>query len=107
MAQQTIDWFRLIWDMVQSGINVSKIAVRTGIPESAIRGYIAGAHPPHWRGELLISQWMKVTGRTREEARMEVVSLTVRMVQSPKTKNFCGGDKHAALEAAGRKVKHG
>lgn len=107
MSQQTVDWFRLIWDMVQRGINVSMIANRTGIPESAIRTYIAGAHPPHWRGELLIREWIKATGKPREEAHTEIVRLTVRIVPSPKTQRFCNGDKAAALSAAGRKVKHG
>lgn len=106
MAQQTVDWFRLIWDLVQRGVNVSRIADRTGIPESAIRGYIAGAHPPHWRGELLIEQWIAVTGRSRGELHMETVVHTIRVAHSPKSKNFCGGDKFAALAAVGR-VRHG
>lgn len=105
-VQTTVDWFGVIWDMVQREISVLSIAQTTGIPESAIRGYIAGAHPPHWRGELLISQWIIATGRTREELPMETLRQTIRVVHSPKTKQFFGGDKGAALAAAWR-VRNG
>ena len=101
-VQTTVDWFALIWDMVQREISVLRIAQTTGIPESAIRGYIAGAHPAHWRGELLISQWIIATGRTRDELPMETVMRTIRVAHSPKTKKFFGGDKGAALAAAWR-----
>lgn len=99
-AQTTVDWFRLIWDMVQRGINVSAIAMRTGIPEGSIREYIAGSHPPHWRGELLIGEWVKATGKGRGEIGMETVVLTTRVTHKRST---CDGDKGAALAAVGRK----
>lgn len=98
-AQTTVDWFRLLWDMVQRGVTVSAIATRTGIPEGTLREYIAGSHPPHWRGELLIREWIATTGKTRDEIGMETVVLTMRVTHKRSTGD---GDKGAALAAVGR-----
>lgn len=65
---EAVDWFRVIWDLIYRGINVSKIAERTGIPEAALRGYMSGSQPRHWKGEALLAAWVEVTGRPRDQA---------------------------------------
>jgi len=42
--------------------------------EAAIRSYLAGASPVHWRGEMLLSVWMQTTGKTREQTPMRIAS---------------------------------
>lgn len=77
---QAIDWFRLVWDMVQRGHTVVEIAEAIVARESTVRLYLAGAQPKHWRGELLLQMWCDVTGRRRDEAPTEPVRLSIRVV---------------------------
>jgi len=42
--------------------------------EAAIRAYLAGASPVHWRGERLLAVWMDKTGKLRLDAPMRVAN---------------------------------
>jgi len=79
-APHTIDWFCLIWDLVQRGVNLRAIAARTDIAEATLRGYLQGSHPPHWRGEVLIALWCATCRRSRAELPMTAVYIAPRVV---------------------------
>src|ERR1044071_542530 len=59
-AEMTVDWFRLLWDLVQRGYSFSEIGRKTGIPEMTIRSYRDGGQPVYWRGKKLVSLWCAV-----------------------------------------------
>jgi hypothetical protein len=62
--------FRVLVDEI--GLDDASIAAAlaqsgTELSEKAVRDYrTRGAEPNHWRGELLIALWCRVTGRGRE-----------------------------------------
>ncbi len=73
-APLAIDWFRLLWDLIQRGHSIASISERSKISRSTLRGYLEGSHPPHWKGEKLITFWCEQTGQTRSIlTRIEVV----------------------------------
>lgn len=76
-----IDWFRLLWDLVQRGMKLRDIARRCDIAESTLKGYLHGSQPPHWRGEVLIRLWSEVCDCERSEAPMTSVVLAPRVVR--------------------------
>ena len=80
-APTTIDWFRLIWDLVQHGISLRAIAARTDIAEATLRGYLAGSHPVYWRGELLVGLWCATRGLDRADLPMADVYIAPRVVE--------------------------
>ena len=80
-APQTIDWFRLIWDLVQRGVNLRAIAARTEIAEATLRGYLAGSHPVYWRGDLLVKLWCATCERGQDELPMVELYLAPRVVE--------------------------
>lgn len=77
-----IDWFRLIWDMVQRGEPLVAIYRRTGIAEGTLREYLKGSQPPHWRGELLIELWCAVCDRARADVPTTAMVLAPRVVHA-------------------------
>ena len=79
-APQAVDWFRLLWDLVQRGHKLTHIADRTGIAHGTLRRYLHDSQPPHWRGELLITMWAEATGRPRGDVPMAELPLTPRVV---------------------------
>jgi len=79
-AEQTVDWFRLLWDMVQRGQKLTHIAERTGIAHGALRLYMHGSQPPYWRGVKLVALWSEVTGCPPERVPMAELPLTPRVV---------------------------
>jgi len=68
------DWTEIVLDLRRAGMAQHDIARATqgASGEAAIRSYLAGASPVHWRGEILLTLWMKITGRSRENAPMRV-----------------------------------
>ena len=76
-----IDWFRLLWDLVQRGVKLRDIARRCGIAESTLKGYLHGSQPPHWRGELLVALWCEVCARERGDLPVTAVVLAPRVVR--------------------------
>lgn len=58
-----VDWFRLVWDLVQRGQTIAAIERRTGISSSTIRLYQDGSQPPAWRAVLLWRMWCETMGR--------------------------------------------
>lgn len=62
----TVDWFRLLWDLVQRGENLQIVSDATGIGRTTLRGYLQSSQPPHWRGERLLARWMQCCGQPRE-----------------------------------------
>jgi hypothetical protein len=83
LHQVSVDWFRLIWDLVQRGHNLAIIERTTGISSSTLRGYLDGSQPPHWRGELLIGMWCRHVDLERDDLPMVDVVLSPRVVQPP------------------------
>lgn len=81
MAPQAIDWFRLIWDMIQRGHAIRHVARRSGIPETTIKDYMQGSQPPHWRGEILVAMWSKICKQPREQAPTTDVVLALRVTK--------------------------
>lgn len=79
-APRTIDWFRLLWDLVQHGITLRSIAARTDIAEATLRGYLSGSHPVYWRGELLVQLWCSTCNRGRADLPMAEVYIAPRVV---------------------------
>jgi uncharacterized protein (DUF2267 family) len=83
-APQAVDWFRVIWDLVQRGVKLADIDRTTRINESTLRGYLAGSQPPHWRGELIIGLWMRTCNRKRSELPMAQLQFMPRVVERRK-----------------------
>jgi hypothetical protein len=63
----SIDWHRLLWDLLQRGMSIRALAADLELPTNTVRGYMDGSHPPHWKGEMLISMWERCTGGNRKE----------------------------------------
>ena len=80
-APMVTDWFRLLWDLVQHGIPLRTIAARTDIAEATLRGYLAGSHPVHWRGEALIVLWCATCNRGREDVPTVELYIAPRVVE--------------------------
>lgn len=76
-----VDWFRLLWDLVQRGLKLSEVARRCDIAESTLKGYLRGSHPPHWRGETLVELWCVVCERSRRDVPMTSIAITPRIVR--------------------------
>lgn len=74
-----VDWFRLLWDLVQRGDNLQIVADTTGIGRTTLRGYLQSSQPPHWRGERLIDHWMHRCGQPREAAPTTTLVLPSRV----------------------------
>lgn len=75
-----VDWFRLLWDLVQRGINLAEISRRTRISTATLHGYLAHSQPTHWRGELLIALWCETCDMGRKDLPMEKLSSSPRIV---------------------------
>jgi len=47
-----IDWYRLLWDLIQRGHSIADVSKMAGIPESTMKVYLRGPHPlsrcPGW-----------------------------------------------------------
>ena len=78
---QAVDWFRLLWDLVQRGWSVRQIGHKVGIPASTLYHYMRDSHPPHWRGEDLIVLWCQACSKPRNELPMCDVYLAPRVVE--------------------------
>lgn len=70
VSQQAVDWFRLLWDLRQREWTVADVARETGQNRVTLLGYLHGAQPPHWRGELLIRLWCQVCQESRDNVPM-------------------------------------
>lgn len=70
MTPRDFDWSELIFDLKRTGMDHGEIcgALNGCVSESALRTYIAGAQPGHWRGEMLLMLWSTKTGKRREQA---------------------------------------
>lgn len=79
-TEQVIDWFRLLWDLVQRGHSIADVSKTSGIAESTIKGYLRGSHPPHWRGERLVALWCQTCDRTRDDLPMAELFIAPRVV---------------------------
>lgn len=78
---QAVDWFRLLWDLVQRGWSVRSIGHKVGIPSSTLYHYMRDSHPPHWRGEDLIALWCQACAKQRDDVPMCDVYLGPRVVE--------------------------
>ncbi len=79
-APLAIDWFRLLWDLIQRGHSIASISRRSKISESTLKGYLHGSHPPHWRGEVLIAMWCQSCDKARDSVPKTEVVLAPRVV---------------------------
>ena len=57
---------------MKHGIAIVRIGkeMDIGLTESMLRYYRAGAEPAHWRGNLLLTFWCKVTGKRMDDRPM-------------------------------------
>lgn len=78
---QTVDWFRLLWDLVQRGWSVRGVSEKVDIPPSTLYHYMRGSHPNHWRGEDLILLWCQACAKQRDELPMCDVYTAPRVVE--------------------------
>jgi len=71
-----IDWAEIILDLRRAGMGQHDISRAThgASGEAAIRSYLAGASPVHWRGEILLDVWTQVTGKTRDAVPLRVAN---------------------------------
>ena len=76
-----IDWYRLLWDLIQRGHSIADVSKMADIPESTMKGYLRGSHPVHWRGEVLIGVWCESCSTTREELPMTDLYIAPRVVE--------------------------
>lgn len=80
MKRQTVDWWRLLWDLTHRGVPLAKASRLMGENRETIRAYAYGAHPPHWRGELIIDLWCEVCAKERKDLPMCELVITPRVV---------------------------
>lgn len=76
-----IDWYRLLWDLIQRGHSIADVSKMAGIPESTMKGYLRGSHPPHWRGEVLIGVWCTTCSMQRDQLPMTELYIAPRVVE--------------------------
>ena len=76
------------------------IAARTDIAEATLRGYLAGSHPPHWRGEALVRMWCSTFNADRSGIAMTEVYIAPRVVERKATPE--ADDSFKELERAWR-----
>jgi hypothetical protein len=62
-----ISWFRVFSDLKVKGWSLYRIEDELDIAKSTLNGWKAGAEPKHYDGETIISLWVIVTGKAREE----------------------------------------
>lgn len=74
------DWSEIVFDLKRLGMDHNEIvcALNGCVSEAALRKYMAGAHPGHWRGEMLLNLWSVRTGKTREQAPTRPAPLRVQ-----------------------------
>jgi hypothetical protein len=80
MKHQSVDWWRLLWDLTQRDVSLAETARMLDQNRETIRGYAYGSQPPHWRGELMIELWCEVCGKTRQDVPMCDLVITPRVV---------------------------
>lgn len=80
-APVAVDWFRLLWDLMQRGHNLQTVSNATGIGRTTLRGYLQESQPPHWRGERLIALWCLTCNKPRDQAPTIELSLSPRVVR--------------------------
>lgn len=80
-APVAVDWYRLLWDLIQCGHSIADVSKTAGIPESTMKGYLRGSHPPHWRGEVLVTVWCNTCGMDRSKLPMTEVYIGPRVVE--------------------------
>lgn len=62
-----VHWFRLLAELLKAGKPLTAVARDTGLPVSTVQGWwYEHSEPTHFRGEVLISYWMAVTGKSRD-----------------------------------------
>lgn len=65
-----VDWFRILIDLERAGLTQQEVADVTGIPRSTLKAYKDATEPSYFNGEVLISCWMRYTGRHRNDVPM-------------------------------------
>jgi len=71
-----IDWSEVVLDLRRAGMSQNDIARAThgASGEAAIRSYLAGTSPVHWRGEVLLDVWTRITGKPRGDVPMRIAN---------------------------------
>jgi hypothetical protein len=66
-----VDWVTLLDQLRQSGARTTQISQMSGIPRTTLFSYRDGtSSPSHAKGEVLISLWIGITRRPREQLPM-------------------------------------
>ncbi len=96
-AVMDFDWSELVFDLKRAGLDHHAISRALGgrITEGMIRQYMGGTSAPtHWRGELLISLWVRKTGKCREDAPRQPIAMRHTVARSMAAQ-INDGDIHA------------
>jgi hypothetical protein len=76
----TVDFISVVCELRAMCVSWTDFEKAVGIPESTLRGYVEfGSHPPHWRGEIIISFWCRQLKRRRDDLPMTEVYIAPRI----------------------------
>lgn len=65
---QRVDWFRVLADLDQNGVNNAAAARELGVLRTTLWNWKNGAEPKHYDGCRLIDLWAERTGRDQAAA---------------------------------------
>jgi hypothetical protein len=73
-------WDEIVFDLKRLGMDHVQIvgALNGCVTERALRKYMAGSQPSHWRGEMLLTLWVVRTGKTREQAPVRAAPVRIQ-----------------------------
>lgn len=68
---EVVNWPAVLAQLCCGQMSVYALAASLGVPRSTLRGWLDGSQPSHPDGERLIAEWMRVTGKPREQVPTE------------------------------------
>ena len=66
LADEKVDWFRVIVDLERHGYGATLVALSIATPKTTLLGWKGGSRPRFEDGDRLIALWCRVTGNGRE-----------------------------------------
>lgn len=72
-----VDWFRVFVDLKRGGLSFAAVEHRLSIPDSTLKRYANNLNEPrHTEGEQIISLWIEVTHRQRDDLPKQVRTIS-------------------------------
>lgn len=80
MQFQDYDWTEIVFDLKRLGMDHVQIvgALNGCVTERALRRYMEGSQPTHWRGEMLLTLWAERMGKPRDEAPIRIAPIRIQ-----------------------------